>query len=225
MPLRVQFHEHLVDLDEKVRLLFAYIPEDIAAATQALLGVERDLLPLLTERERTINDLFKELDALVDEVLALQAPVASDLRFLLSVLRVGPELERSHDLVMHIAEHATPIVIDGLSPKARDLLERMSNIAVEMWHEAARSWEEPHTRVSEELDERDDALDTLHITFMDELSAGNMTLPVSLNMALVARFYERLGDHAVNTSRRAAGIPARLEALGDPPEGGNRSKA
>lgn len=221
MELQVQFQEHLSDLDRKLKLLFAYIPEDIAAATQALLGIENDVLLLLAERERTINDLHREVEVLVDEELALQTPAASDLRFLLAVLRVGPELERSHDLVMHIAEHATPIATDGLSPKIRDLLERMSVIAIELWHEAARSWDEPDARLSEELDERDDALDTLHIALMDELAAGHMTMPVSLNMALVGRFYERLGDHAVNTSRRAAAVTARLDGSGERAEGGN----
>ena len=72
--------------------------------------------------------------------ILLQAPVASDLRFLLTVLRVVPELERSHDLECQIASRAGRDLAAGLSPRCRGLIERMSELASGMWQRAADCW-------------------------------------------------------------------------------------
>ena len=74
---------------------------------------------MLTEREQVIDALYPEIEELVNREILLQAPVASDLRFLLSVLRIVPELERSHDLVLQIASRANHILGEDLSPRAR----------------------------------------------------------------------------------------------------------
>ena len=89
------------------------------------------MLRALTEREQVIDALYLEIEELVNREILLQAPVASDLRFLLSVLRIVPELERSHDLVMQIAPRANHILSDDLSPRSRGLVERMGNLASE----------------------------------------------------------------------------------------------
>src|SRR5438034_1053335 len=114
------------------------VAEDLPTATQALLSGNNEALQLLAERDRVIDALYTEIEELVNREILLQAPVASDLRFLLSVLRIVPELERSHDPVVEIAE----------------------------------------------------------------LASGRMTLPVTMEMALVARLYKRLGAHAANIARR-----------------------
>lgn len=202
VELRVKFHGQLTDIEHKVRQLFAFVAEDLLAATHALLSGEHDTIALLIAREQTIDGLYKEVEALVDQQLALQAPVASDLRFVLSVLRVVPELERSHDLVVHIAYQASHILSDELSPRTRGLVQRMGSIGSDMWLRAATAWNERDASLADELDERDDELDTLHVALVAELAAGQMPLPVTMDMTLVARFYERLGDHAVNVARR-----------------------
>jgi phosphate transport system protein len=130
--------------------------------------------------------------------------VASDLRFLLSVLRIVPELERSHDLVIQIAVRANHILGDDLSPRCRGLVERMGNLASGMWRQAVDSWYQRDRSVAAILGERDDEMDELYASLIAELASGRMTLPVTMEMTLVARFYERLGDHAVNIARRVA---------------------
>jgi phosphate transport system protein len=128
--------------------------------------------------------------------------VAADLRLLLSVLRIVPELERSHDLVVHIAEHATHFLSDDLSPRARGLVQRMGDVSGDMWNQATNAWYQRDPAAAEALEERDDDLDSLHSALTAELAAGRMSLPVTMDMTLVARYYERLGDHAVNIARR-----------------------
>jgi phosphate transport system protein len=200
--LRRFFHQHLDTIEGKVIQLFAFVSEDLAVATDALLSGNTDALKILTERETIIDGLYIELEQIVNNEMALQAPVATDLRLLISVLRIVPELERSHDLVIHIAEHATHILSDDLSPRTRGLVQRMADTAGDMWSQATSSWYQRDRAAADELEQRDDDLDSLHSALMAELASGKMSLPVAMDMTLVARYYERLGDHAVNIARR-----------------------
>jgi phosphate transport system protein len=128
--------------------------------------------------------------------------VAGDLRFLLSVLRILPDLERSHHSVVEIASRANHILGEDLSPRCRGLVERMGDLASGMWRRAADSWYQRDRSAAAELAGRDEMMDELRASLIGELASGRMTLPVAIDMGLVARFYERLADHAVNIARR-----------------------
>jgi phosphate transport system protein len=157
---------------------------------------------VLAEREQAIDALYLEIEGLANQLILLQSPAAIDLRFLLSVLRIVPELERSHDLVVQIAGTGSHLLDADLAPRARGLIERMGELASSMWRQAADSWYQRDRSVAAVLDERDDEMDELHVSLTAELASGQMTLPVTMEMTLVARYYERLGDHAVNIARR-----------------------
>ena len=199
---RGDFERDLEAIEAKVIELFAMVAEDLPGATQALLSGNNEVLQALTEREQVIDALYLEIEGLVNREILLQAPVAEDLRFLLSVLRIVPELERSHDLVLQIASRANHILGGDLSPRSRGLVERMGNLASDMWRQAADSWYQRDRSAALALDERDDEMDELHSSLIAELASGRMALPVTMEMTLVARLYERLGDHAVNVARR-----------------------
>ena len=199
---RQEFQRDLETIEAKVIELFAMVAEDLPGATQALLSGSTDVIAALTEREQAIDSLYLEIEDLANREIALQAPVASDLRFLLSVLRIVPELERTHDLVMQVASRANHVLGVDLSPRCRALVERMGNLASEMWRQAADSWYQRDRSAAAVLDERDNEMDDLHASMIAELAAGGMALPVTMEMTLVAHFYERLGDHAVNIARR-----------------------
>jgi len=201
---RQEFERELEGIEAKVIELFAMVAEDLPRATEALLSGNNEVLAVLTEREKLIDALYPEIEELVNREILLQAPVASDLRFLLSVLRIVPELERSHDLVMQVAARANHILGEDLSPRTRGIVERMGSLASEMWRQAVDSWYQRDRFAATVLDTRDDEMDELHAGLIAELAAGRMALPVTMEMTLVARFYERLGDHAVNIARRVA---------------------
>jgi phosphate transport system protein len=156
----------------------------------------------LAERARAIDDLYPEIENMVNQEILRQAPVASDLRFLLSVLRIVPELEQSHNLVVQIAIRANHILGANLSERCRGLVERMGILASEMWRQTVDSWYARDRSAAAKLDERDDEMDELYASLMAELASGQISLPVTIEMTLVARFYERLADHAVNIARR-----------------------
>ncbi|MGH9076619.1 MAG: phosphate signaling complex protein PhoU [Acidimicrobiales bacterium] len=202
--LRVRYHRQLEEIDGKVVQLFAMVAEGLAAATDALLASDAEVARALMERDDLIDTLYHDVEQLVNFELALQAPVARDLRFFLTVLRVVPELERSHDLAEHIGRRAAQGLREELSPRARGLVERMGALGSEMWRDAATAWFSRDAGAADRLAQRDDEMDELHATLTGELASGRMSLPVAMDMALVARFYERLGDHAVNVARRVS---------------------
>jgi phosphate transport system protein len=196
-----EFHQQLKAIEAQVMELFNLVAEDVPRATDALLSGNAEEVQRLAERDRAIDDLYPRIEELADREL-LQAPLASDLRFVVSVLRVVPELERSHDLVVSIARRASYILSEDLSPRSRGLIEHMGNLAADMWREAVDCWRQRDRSGAAALDDRDDEMDDLFASLMAELGSGRMTLPVTMEMTLVARFYERLADHAVNIARR-----------------------
>src|SRR3954454_24119090 len=190
------------DIDAKVVQLFALVTESLAAATDSLLSGDRDNAMAIKQRDRIIDDLNDNLEGLVERNLLLQAPVASELRFLLSVLRIVPELERSGDLAKHIASRAARGLGSELTPPVRGLIDRMGTLGVAMWRAAADAYADRDGSASVAIDELDDELDALHDELAGMLADGALPLKPALEMALVARFYERLGDHALHISER-----------------------
>lgn len=201
--LRANFHRDLDEIDVKVRQLFALVFEGIAVATDALLTGDREMADRVVEQDKLIVDsLYHDIEDLVQHQLILQSPMAGDLRFLLVVLRIVPELERSGDLAEHIAQRAVRGLSEELTPRVRGLIEQMSRSGSEMWRLAAEGYAERDPSCYERLEDKDDELDDLHVSLTAELSSGRLSIPVAVEIALLARFYERLGDHAVNVAKR-----------------------
>jgi phosphate transport system protein len=199
---RQEFERDLEAIEAKIIELFAMVAEDLPEATKALLTGNAEIMQRLTERDKVISALYPETEQLANREILLQAPVAGDLRFLLSVLRVLTEFELSHDLVIQIATRGNHFLSDDLSPRARGIAERMGTVAADMWRQAADCWYQRDRAAAFALAARDDDMDQLYSSLIAELASGSMSLPVTMEMTLVARFYERIGDHAVNIARR-----------------------
>lgn len=199
---REEFQRDLERIEAKVIELFAMVAEDLPRATDALLSGDNDALAVLIERELIIDALWPEIEELVNREIVLQAPVAVDLRYLLSVLRIVPVLERAHDLVISIGSRANHSLGEELTPRSRVIVERMSELASAMWRQAADAWYQRDKNAAFSLSERDEEMDELHSSLTAELASGQMSVQVAMEMALVARDYERLGAHAVNIARR-----------------------
>jgi phosphate transport system protein len=195
---RQAFQRELDTIDAKVIELFAVVAADLARATHALPDGSNEVVRALAEHELVIDLLGPETEKLIKTAILLQAPVASDLRFLLCALRILPELEHSHHLVVQLASRATRIRSEDLSARSRELVERMGSLASDMWRQTGDSWYQRDHSAAAVLAERDNEMDKLHASLITELSSGQMTLPVTIEMTLMAPLYERLSDHAVN---------------------------
>jgi len=199
---RREFDRRLDAIEAKVIELFAMVCEDLPAVTQAVLNSDSAVAGPLAEHELAIGATYRQIERLVSREILLQAPVASDLRFLLSVLRIAPELARSHDLLCQIASQTVHIPGSELSPRCRELVKRMGELVDGMWRRATDGWYQRDGSTASALADVDDELSQLHTSLVAELASGTMALPVTMEMMLVARFYGRLGDQALNVARR-----------------------
>ena len=200
--LRRRFHQQLDDIDARVIRLFALVTEGVAAASESLLAGDTEKARELTERDALVDQLEADLEQVAERELLMETPMAGDMRYLVSVLRVVPELERSGDLAEHIAQRAVAGLALRLTPTVRGLLEQLGITCVEMWQAAADAWAERDPEAAEHLDTVDDRIDSLHDQLVDELGIADIALPDALQTTLVGRFYERLGDHAVHIAER-----------------------
>lgn len=199
MPEQRQiFQRQLDEIDAKVIELLDLVAADLARATSALPNGNNEVVKVLAEHGLVIDIFCPEVEKLTKTAILLQAPVASDLRFLLCVLRILPELERSHHLVVQLASRAMYIRSEDLSPRSRELVELMGNLASEMWNRTAESWYQRDHSAADVLADRHHEMDELHASLIAELSAGRMALEVTIDMTLMAPLYDRLSDHAVN---------------------------
>lgn len=202
MELRSAFHRDLKSIDEQVLHLYGLVREGLAGATDALLTGDRAAARDLVARDKMLDAIYVTIEDLVQRQLALQAPMAADLRFLLSVLRIVPELERSGDLVEHIAQRAARGLADELTPRLRGLIDGMGRVGVKLWQLTGEAYISRDPGASSRLRILDDELDDLHVSFVAEVASGVVSVPVAIELALVGRFFERLGDHAVNIAAR-----------------------
>lgn len=187
-------------IDSRMTQLFTLVSEALAGATEALLG--RDVAGGLrvVEGDQDIDELASEVELLVWELLDSN-PETEALRHLVGVLLIVPELERSGDLAEHIAQRAASNLGAEMTPLSRGIVQRMAEVALEMWRAAADAYLD-RAADAESLSEDDEEIDILHDRLTAEISSGSMPAPVGAQVTLLARFYERIGDHAVNLARR-----------------------
>jgi phosphate transport system protein len=192
-------------VDRRVNELFALVAEAIARGTDALLSGD-------VRSARTVIDGDERVDLLTAQVEKLvwdrfeQATTPANWRHLVGVLLILPELERSADLAEHVAQRATSHLGIEMSPMSRGIVQRMADVAIEMWQVVADAYCDRQA-VAEALEEADEELDVLHDRLTNEVAGEAMTMPVGAQVTLLARFYERLGDHAVNLARRIGSLP------------------
>src|ERR1017187_3216153 len=120
---RQEFQLALEAIEAKVIELFALVAGDLAGATDALLTGNNEIVKVLLEREQVIDSLYPQIEELVARARPLPAPVCSDLRILLAVLRIVPELARPRDLRVDIARRADHVLGESLSPRSRGLVQ------------------------------------------------------------------------------------------------------
>ncbi|MEV1287092.1 phosphate signaling complex protein PhoU [Micromonospora sp. NPDC049679] len=185
----------LVDMAEAVRAA-------MRKATKALLTADRPAAESVIERDAEVDSLNRQVEERVCDLLARQAPVAKDLRAVVTALHVAADLERMGDLADHVAKtalrrHPLPAVPAEL----RGVFTEMGEVADRMAEKIGAVLSKPDAALAAELDRDDDAMDDLHrdlfaLLLSDDWPYGAET---AIDGALLGRFYERYADHAVNT--------------------------
>ena len=193
--------EEIETIEVRVTQLFAMVSEALAGATEALLGNDVATGLAVVEGDQAVDDLTSEVELLVWAQLDMEGTPASTLRQLVGVLLILPELERSGDLGEHIAQRAVTNIGVEMSPLSRGIVQRMSEVALQMWRDTADAYIDRVSR-ADALSEDDEEINILHDRLTREIAAGTMPTAIGAQVTLVARFYERLGDHPVNLARR-----------------------
>jgi phosphate transport system protein len=195
----------LDQIDRKVMQLFALVGDSVSGATHALLAGDREAAKTLADRDEVVDSLCHDIEELTLQQLTVAGITSpSQLRYLVTVIRMLPDLERNGDLAEHVARRAARGLGAELSARSRGLLERMGEVAVHMWRATTDAYAERQSSGWALVDDLDDEMDDLHVSLTVEVVAGTMPLPVAVELALLARFYERFGDHAVNLAKRVA---------------------
>jgi phosphate transport system protein len=188
-------------IDVQMTQLFALVSEALAGATEALLGNDAATGLAVVEGDQSVDDLTADVELLVWRQIDDENTPSGTLRHLVGVLLILPELERSGDLAEHIAQRAVTNLGGQMSPLSRGIVQRMAEVALEMWRDAADAYGDRSARAAA-LAEDDEEIDILHERLTKEIAAETMPTAIGAQVTLLARFYERLGDHAVNLARR-----------------------
>ena len=180
--------------------------ETIPRATEILLRQDLEGAEYLIMADQQVDKRVLELEDRCYEVLALQAPVASDLRRLMAALRIIAEVERSSDLAVNICKAARRIYGHQLDPTLRGIIQKMGDQARQLFKEATESYMTSDATRAAALGDMDSYLDDLQRQFINAIfeshAADTIDLQVAVQLAVVARFFERIGDHAVNIAER-----------------------
>jgi phosphate transport system protein len=199
--LRKDYHHHLAEIDGSVARMIVLVEEAIAAAGTSLLSSDDEAADVVARRRAEIGELHAAVETLVINQLVRQAPVASELRFLIAVLRIVPEVELSAALAGNIGRRGGMHIGAELSARVRGLVSQLFTRVQEMWRRVADAYHDRSPEVCAHLEADDEEIDELHASLMAEIASGVLRAPVLAEMALVARFLERLGDHAVEVGR------------------------
>lgn len=203
---RKSFHHDLTRTRDELALLVARVAEVIPRATAVLLGGDLGEAESVIAGDAVIDAAAVEVEEHCVEILALQAPVAGDLRQVLALLKMIAEVERSADLAANVCKAARRIYGHDLDPKVRGIVARMGEQAQAMFDATLEAFRENDAAKAAAVDDMDAYLDALQKQFISAIfesqALGHIDLQVAVQLAMVARFYERIGDHAVNMSER-----------------------
>ena len=215
--MRVIFNEELKQVADDLDRMAQNVRKAIKGAGEALLNQD-------VEAAQTVIDGDIEIDALESSVidqcvklLAKQNPVATDLRVVVSTMRLASTFERMGDLARHVAEAArrtypAAAIPESAQPVFAEMIDFLDNTADQL---VAMLFDRD-AKTAEAIILADDKLDNLHHQTFDLALSDDITRQLSVDIALIGRFMERLGDHAVSAARRVVYIVSGFDPTKEP---------
>lgn len=203
--MRDVFHEELENINLALVALGEQIKKALDSATHALLTADLALAEKVIADDDLVDDAQHQLDAQTIDLMARQQPVASDLRALVTSLRMSADLERMGDMAHHIAKLARMrYPSTAVPPELLLTVQEMGRVASKIAEKATNIIKTRDTEAAKVLEKDDDEMDILHrklfAALLDEKWAHG--IESAIDMTLIGRYYERFADHAVSISRR-----------------------
>lgn len=204
--LRSEFHLQLDEIQTGIARMSAGVTELIPRATEVLLSMDLEAAEYMILGDDEYDRRSLELEERCFKVIALQAPVATDLRAVVSAIKIIADVERSADLCVNICKAARRIYGHELDPHLRGVIQKTGDQAQVLYKEATEAYLNLDGVRAAALHDMDAYLDDLHRQLIQVIfeshASGHIDLQVAVQLAVVARFYERIGDHAVNVGDR-----------------------
>ena len=199
------FDESLMRLSETVQRMGGLAEAQIAGAVDAVVRRDAELAARVVEEDPKVDELERQIDEMVMRLLALRAPVASDLRLVLSTLRIASDIERIADYAKNVAKRA--IALAQISPlKPTHAIPRMGKVVQEMIKDVLDAYANRDVERADAVWARDEELDEMYSSLFRELltymmeDARNIT--GSTHLLFIAKNIERIGDHATNVAEQ-----------------------
>nr|WP_245885689.1 phosphate signaling complex protein PhoU [Kineococcus rhizosphaerae] len=203
-PVRNVYHDELSGLIDTLVEMTQLAESAMTRATTALLDADRELAENVISADRRIDDLQRDLEERAVGVLARQSPVATDLRVVVTALRMSSSLERMGDLARHVAKLARLRYPDSVVPaELRATVLEMGQVAERIVAKAGSVIATRDVQLAAEMEVDDDRMDALHRQVFEQLLSHTWNHPteVAVDLTLCSRYYERFADHAVSVAK------------------------
>lgn len=199
--MRIKFQQSLDELKERLLVMAGLVEQSIQRATEAYVSRDTGLCEMVILSEQAVNRMEREIDQAALDLLAMQQPMAVDLRFIIAVTRINSDLERVGDQAVNIAERV--IELEGIPYTELPVdIPQLASLAAAMIRKALQSFIEADADMAARVLTLDDQVDEMNSAAFRSLSAlisqkPEMTVQ-ALNALIISRNLERVGDHATN---------------------------
>jgi len=203
--IRSVFQDELDNVSQSLVDLTAMVSASMTKATTAILSCDLKLAEEVIATDVKIDDYQHETDSRIIDIIARQQPVASDLRALVTALRMGSDLERMGDLAHHVAKVARLRHPNAaVPPELVAIIQAMGVTAVAITEKTGVVIATRNTQMALEVERDDDVMDDLHRKLIAVLIEPTWKhgIETAIDLTLLGRYYERYADHAVSISRR-----------------------
>jgi phosphate transport system protein len=198
---RTRFHQGLDDLKQKLLAMGGLAEQAVERAVRAYQNRDLALCELVLRDEAKINAAERDVDELSVDLLAMQQPMAVDLRFVISCIKINADLERVGDQAVNIAERVMDLAARPDSALDVDI-PRMAQLSISMVRDALNAFLTADVDMAQTVLERDDLVDNMNREIFETVDAGmgkpNANHRNLLDTLIVSRNLERVADHATN---------------------------
>ena len=219
--MRQAFHEELSALTDSLVEMTNLVASAMSRATTALLDADLRLAESVISGDETVDLLRHEVEERAFDVMARQAPVAGDLRVIVTSLRIVSDLERMGDLALHVAQVARRrYPASAVPPELRGTILEMGQVAQRIVAKAGSVIASRDVAMARELERDDDVMDSLHLQLFTVLLDEHWShgMEAAIDITLCGRYYERYADHAVSVAHRVVylvtGVPIYVRTTG-----------
>jgi phosphate transport system protein len=203
--MREAYHVELEQLADHLAAMSVQVADAMERATRALLEVDLSLAEQVISDDVKVDDARAQCEEQAYALLALQAPVATDLRTVLAAIHAAESLERMGDLALHVAKaarrrHPEPVLPESVRP----YFAEMSEVAVKLARQVEQVIHSKDVEAAKTIESEDDQVDDIHRHLFTVIMDREWPYGVAaaVDVTLLGRFYERYSDHAVSVAKR-----------------------